>query len=290
MNRVLTDAEIATYDRDGYLILEDAVTADQLRRLRDQWDAWVEDSRAHAGDFGDYQDGRARFDLESGHSSDAPKLRRVNSPVEISDIYMEIAKSSRMADAVVDLIGPDVKFHHSKINSKPPRSGTEVKWHQDFPYTPHTNDDVVTTLLMVDAATEANGALRVAPGSHKEPLKSIWHGGVFTGAVDEETRLDWEARAITCEASAGAVCLMHTRVGHGSVPNHSDGWRTVAINVYSADDAVPLTRNPLPSAYEGMLIAGKRTGRIRSIGFGIEIPQYPTTTSFFEQQEAVGQS
>jgi phytanoyl-CoA hydroxylase len=47
---------------------------------------------------------------------------------------------SAMVDMVADLIGPDVKFHHCKINLKLPGSHTEVGYHQDFAYTPHTND------------------------------------------------------------------------------------------------------------------------------------------------------
>ena len=50
---------------------------------------------------------------------------------------------------VADLIGPDVKLHHTKINSKLPGSATAVKWHQDFPFTPHSNDSLITALLMV---------------------------------------------------------------------------------------------------------------------------------------------
>jgi len=55
-----------------------------------------------------------------------------------------------MVDMVADLIGPNVRYHHSKINSKLPGAATHVKWHQDFPFTPHTNSDMVTALLMVD--------------------------------------------------------------------------------------------------------------------------------------------
>ena len=39
-------------------------------------------------------------------------------------------------EAVADLMGPDLRFHHSKINSKLPGSATTVKWHQDFTFDP----------------------------------------------------------------------------------------------------------------------------------------------------------
>ena len=47
-----------------------------------------------------------------------------------------------MTDMVADLIGPDVKLHHTKINSKLPGSAT-AEMASYFPY-PHTNDDLIT--------------------------------------------------------------------------------------------------------------------------------------------------
>ena len=42
--------------------------------------------------------------------------------------------------------------------------------------------------------------------------------------------------------------------------------------------------NPVPSRYEGWLVRGNRTGRVRSIDYQLELPQLPTTASFFDQQ------
>ena len=145
----LSEEQTVKFWRDGYLVVENAVEADVLSRLKDDFANWVEESRNHTENYGDTLDGRPRFDLEPGHTAETPGLRRVNAPVEVSEAYFEAMASSRMTDCVADLVGPNVKFHHSKINSKLPGGTTAVKWHQDFPFTPHSNDDVVTTLLMV---------------------------------------------------------------------------------------------------------------------------------------------
>ncbi|MFW8177596.1 phytanoyl-CoA dioxygenase family protein, partial [Klebsiella pneumoniae] len=71
-------------------------------------------------------------------------------------------------------------------NSKLPHTATEVKWHQDFLFTPHSNDDIITALLMVSEVTPENGPLNVVPGSHQGPLWSHWQEGRFTGAVDDD--------------------------------------------------------------------------------------------------------
>ncbi len=279
----------AFFHEHGYLMIEDAVDAALLARLQRDFATWVEESRAHEAAWGDTVDGRPRFDLEPGHSSATPGLRRVNAPVEISAAYLAATVESRMADCVAELIGPDVKLHHTKINSKLPGGHTEVKWHQDFAFTPHSNDDVISALLMVDEVTEENGPLQVAAGSHRGPIHSLWHGGVFTGAVADEVGEACAASAITCVGPAGAACLMHTRLLHGSAANRSAKPRTLHISVYSAEDAVAISPNPVPSRYEGRLVRGQRSGRVRSIDYELALPQLPTGASFFDQQARHGE-
>ncbi len=281
---MLSQADIAFFRENGYLVVENAVTPEMLARLRASFEGWVEESRAETAAYGEIADGRPRYDLETGHSAEKPLLRRVNSPVEVSEAYFEAMQSSAMVDAVADLIGPNVKFHHSKINSKLPGAATQVKWHQDFPFTPHSNDDIITALLMVDEVTDENGPLEVLPGSHTGPIHSIWHNGRFTGAVDDEVAAASQAKSVRCIGKAGSVCLMHTRLLHGSAPNLSNLPRTLYIVVYTAEDAIPLSPNPLPSRYEGLVVRGEATGRVRSKPFELQLPVKPKTASFFNQQ------
>lgn len=284
---MLTADQIVFFQTNGYLVVEDVVTGDQLAGLRRDFAAWVEDSRHYDAAYGETIDGRARFDVEPGHCAETPALRRVSSPPEISDAYYEAMASSLMVEAVADLIGPNVKLHHAKVNSKLPRTATKVEWHQDFPFTPHSNDDLITALLMVDEVTDENGPLEVVPGSHKGALESLWHGGRFTGAVDHATTERCIASAVRCTGKAGSVCLMHTRLLHGSAPNQSDRPRTLYIVVYSAEDAVPLCDNPLPSRFEGLVVHGAATGMVRSTSYAMKMPQKPKGASFFTQQAAL---
>jgi len=284
----LSQSEIDAFWRDGFIVVEEAVSPSQLAQLQADFEAWVAESRTHTEPYGETINGRPRFDLEPGHSAEQPGLRRVNAPIEVSDTYLDVMRDSRMTECVADLVGPDVKFHHSKINSKLPGGNTAVKWHQDFTFTPHSNDDVVTALLMVDEVTADNGALEVLPGSHTGDLHGLWHDGVFTGAVDDGIAAECQKEAVVCTGPAGAVCLMHTRLMHGSAPNLSDKPRNLFICVYSADDAVPLSPSPMPNQYEGLLVRGARTNRVRSIPFAMDLPQLPSTASFFDQQAKHG--
>ena len=76
------------------------------------------------------------------------------------------------------------------------------------------------------------------------------------------------------------------RLLHGSAPNHSDHARTLFIAIYTAEDAIPLSPNPVPSRFEGLIVRGEKTNRVRSIAFEMELPQKPSGASFFVQQQA----
>jgi ectoine hydroxylase-related dioxygenase (phytanoyl-CoA dioxygenase family) len=281
---ILNHEQRLFFEEQGYLLVEDAVSGEQLAALREQFATWIQESKSHQVAYGETLDGRGRFDLELGHSADKPALRRVNAPTDISNDYYQVMRDSLMTDCVAELIGPNVKFHHSKINSKLPGAATTVKWHQDFPFTPHSNDDLVTALLMVDEVTAENGPLQVLPGSHRGEIYDLWHDGVFTGAVDDAVTRHCVDKAVTCTGKAGSVCLMHTRLLHGSSPNLSARPRTLFIAVYSAEDAVPCTPNPVPSHHQGEIVRGVKTNHIRSCAFDIPLPQLPKTASFFDQQ------
>ena len=67
--RYLSKDQYERFWADGYLMIEQAVNDELLQRLRHDFDAWVEESRAHREAYGATIDGRPRFDLETGHSA-----------------------------------------------------------------------------------------------------------------------------------------------------------------------------------------------------------------------------
>ncbi len=282
----LTQEQKDQFWRDGVLVVEDAVTPEQLSALRSTFEEWVEESRKHADDYGETLDGRARFDLQPGHSAETPGLRRVQSPEEVSDVYANVMRNARTVDICAELIGPSIRFHHGKVNSKLPGTATKVKFHQDFTFQPMTNDDLITCLLFVDDVTLENGPLEVVPGSHKGPLYSLWHNGKFTGAVADEVFEAHKDKIVKCTGKAGSVCLMHSSLLHGSAPNLSDSPRTLYITTYYAEDAIELSPNALPSKLTHELVRGEVSGRVRCTSYEMELPEVPKDTSFFAQQEA----
>ncbi len=285
---VLTEQQVEQYHEQGYVVVENAITPEQVAALRAQFQQWVEDSREHRKPFGEIMGGRARFDMAPNHSADQPGLRRVSSPQEISADYLAVMRDNRALDALTQLYGPNLKFNNAKINSKLPGANSEVKYHQDFLFEPHTNDDLATVLIFLDDVGLENGPLEVVPGSHKGPMYEHWHDGVFTGAIDDAITAQHAPNALLATGLAGTACIMHTRTLHGSAANSSTQSRTVYIVEYAAEDAIPLIVNHIPSEQEGEVVRGQYTGRIRATAFDMAEPEYPSDVSFFSQQEEHG--
>ena len=77
---MLNAAQIAAYDRNGYLAIEDVLTTDELAELRHVTDEFVERSRNVGSND-------RTFDLEPGHSAASPRLRRIIHPVTKHPVY-----------------------------------------------------------------------------------------------------------------------------------------------------------------------------------------------------------
>lgn len=281
----LTQDQIDTFWQDGCITVADAVSPAQLAAMRGLIAEWVEESRGHAKPFGpETIDGRPRFDMGEEHSATHPALRRINNPSDLYGPYDDVMRASKVPDMVADLIGGNVKFHHDKINLKLPGSHTEVHYHQDFLFTPHTNDDIVTALIMLDDVTEENGCLKVVPGSHKGDLHSLFDGETFTGRMAADVTAEMKAKDVPVTGKAGSVCLMHTRLAHGSDPNNGTVPRGLYICVYTAADAFPLAKNPMPNPTEGSIIRGAASRSARLTVAEVELPQQPKSASFFTVQ------
>ncbi|MEK9942017.1 MAG: phytanoyl-CoA dioxygenase family protein, partial [Gammaproteobacteria bacterium] len=114
---MLSDAQKAEFKEKGYVMVREAVPAPVLQALLAQLDVWVEESRAHESNYGfDTPNGKARFDLEPGHSALTPRLRRVANPVDISDRYQTLLGDGVLPEMVADLFGPVVFFLQCKLN------------------------------------------------------------------------------------------------------------------------------------------------------------------------------
>ncbi len=251
--KVLTQAQREAYFADGYLLLEKILDDEWVARLRQATEEMIDESRA-------ITQSDAKWDLEDGHTAENPRLRRLSSPNDHHPTYWEFASKSVVADIVADLVGPDAKFHHSKLNFKWARGGEEVKWHQDIQFWPHTNYSPLTVGTYAYDCGPDQGPVMVLPGSHLDELYDQYNAaGEWIGCLnaDDAAALD-TSKAVSLEGPAGSLTIHNCRMLHASKPNDSDVGRPLLLNIYAAADALPYTYNPLQSKYMETIVRGQR--------------------------------
>jgi Phytanoyl-CoA dioxygenase (PhyH) len=232
---VLTAAQRRRYQEDGFLAVPGLVDAGWLERLREVTAEFVEHSRS-------LTESNLLFDLEPDHTAEQPRLRRLVSPVDLHETYWEFASQSVITDLVEDLIGPDVKFHHGKLNFKAAHGGEEVKWHQDIQFWPHTNYSPLTVGVFLGDVGPDMGNVGFVPGSHLGELFDQYDGDEWVGCIAERdlVRVD-VARAVFPVGPAGTVTVHNCRTVHGSAPNRSERERPLLLQTYTAADAFAYT-------------------------------------------------
>ncbi|MDP9334406.1 MAG: phytanoyl-CoA dioxygenase family protein [Actinomycetota bacterium] len=248
---VLTAPQRAHYHEHGWLALAGLVDAEWLGRLRAVTADFVEQSRS-------LTESNVIFDLDAGHSASEPRLRRLSSPTDLHATYWSFASASPIVDVVVDLLGPNVKFHHSKLNFKAPRGGEEVKWHQDIQFWPHTNYDLLTVGVFLEDVEPGMGEVGFVSGSHNGPLFDLYDGDAWIGALaDADLSTAGVEHASYPTGRAGTITVHNCRTVHGSSPNRSNRARPLLLQTYAPADAYAYTDLVKRSPHGEELIRGQ---------------------------------
>lgn len=268
----LTPELIAHYKSEGYIVVPGLFD----RHVLDQIDATIGAlvNRALAGD-----DMSTVLELEPEPVDGQRVPRRIFNPYDQHPAFRQLAEDPRLLDCVEALIGPDFNLQHSKLNMKPARVGSVVDWHQDLAYFPHTNDDIVTTLVYLDDATQQNGCLQVLPRQHFGFFDHNTPDGSFAGMISQDLDSGRFGRPVPLEGPAGSVIFMHCLTPHSSLPNRSDRARRTLIYEYRAADAYPIYYSEMTAVAEAKYrpIRGQRAQFAR---FGGPPPLIPNVGKY----------
>lgn len=287
MSEVLSPDQVAFYNDNGYLLLENRVPMDIIEQIR----AEIARFEGMARGLTASDD---RIDLEDSHSPDAPRIRRVKLPHTQSDVVNDLLHSDHILAPVRDLLGPNLRLQTSKLNMKSAGFGAAVEWHQDWAFYPYTNDDVLAVGLIIDDMDDENGPLMVMPGTHKGPVLNHHHNGYFAGAVDLAAEGFDLADAVPLKGPAGSISIHHVRVLHGSALNRSTRDRRIIFYEMMAADAFPIFgQTTFPASleeFDARMLCGDPTlePRMAQVPVRVPLPLPPTQGSIYEIQKAMG--
>jgi phytanoyl-CoA hydroxylase len=265
---MITDADVAAYRRDGVIVVPGVLDAPVLAQARGA----LADLVAGAAGIAEHT---AVYDLEPGHTAQAPRVRRIKSPHRVHRVFDDIVRSDVVLDILARLLGPGLRLHGSKLNMKSAQFGSAVEWHQDWAFYPHTNDDILAIGVLLDDTDLSTGPMLVTPGTHRGPVWSH-HGedGRFAGLIDPDLIGAEIGRAVPCMGPAGSMSFHHVRALHGSARNTSDRPRNLLLYEVAANDAWPLLGVPDFADFESRLLAGPSgvTPRLAEVPVRMPLP------------------
>lgn len=250
--KVLTSEQKQSYAANGFLVLPGFISAAWLDRLEAAMQRFVDQSRA-------LTQSTPAILLEPGHRPDNPRLRRIPQAGAFDPDFAEFGLSGPIVDIAEDLLGPDLRLHHSKLNFKWSSGGEEVKWHQDIQFWPHSNYSLLTIGVYLRDVDEAMGPMGVYAGSHMQSLSPLRdQQGNWTGALSQAELNSLDPRAIGwCNGPRGTVTVHHCRAVHGSLANRSPRMRPLLLHTYAAADAAPLTNLMDGIPFANLLVRGR---------------------------------
>ena len=240
------------YFKNGYLYLENFVDKDIVKNLKRVTHNFVEESK-------EVTESNTLFDVAPEHSKDRPVVRRIKRPDEQHEAYWNFT-TGLMADLAQDLAGPNVTFHHSKLNFKWFDKSDEVNWHQDIPFFPHTNYNVFTIGCYLEDTDMTNGPVAVLPGSHNTLVYNHYDkDGNWLGAINQDDIKEIDTSKVKyLTGTAGSVTIHNARTIHSSPASKSSKPRPILLNCYSSADAKPYSPHPDPSIHADAIVRGER--------------------------------
>lgn len=280
---MISSQDVSFYKEQGYLVVNNVLSEQEVQGLRSDLEKVVEDARS-------VRENNDVYDLETTHTPDNPRVRRIKHPHTVMPTVMELMRNPGLVEILTQLIGPGVRFQTSKLNMKSAGFGAAVEWHQDWAFYPHTNDDLLAVGVMLDDVAEINGPMQVIPGSHKGRIYDHHDNGYFCGAINPAaTDLDFN-QAVPLTGAAGSMTFHHVRAVHGSALNRSDRSRNFLLYQFTSADAWPLIE-PVDDMdeYNSWLVAGEPTvePRVTPVPVRLPLPPAPSQGSIYENQRSL---
>jgi phytanoyl-CoA hydroxylase len=263
---MLTPAQTAAWQRDGFIVLPDFKSASEIAQLRARAEQIVDDfdptesrtifttrdqeSASDAWFLGSDNTVRCFFEEEAFgpdgklRQAKALSINKIGHAMhDLDPVFAAFARNEKLAGLAGDLRLADPKIWQAQYIFKQPGIGGEVRWHQDATFFDSTPISVTTFWFALEDATVDNGCLWAEPGGHLGPLRErfVREGDVITMEKLDATPWPDDSVAVPLEAKAGTLICFHGLLPHYSAPNRSPKSRH-AFTLHATDGATEYSK------------------------------------------------
>ncbi len=215
----LNEEQLRSLDENGYFIVPDAFTPDEVAEMR----AEIDRLQGIEGEYGGHE-----VHIEPG----APRLSNLFNKSAAFDRCLACKPTLAAAHY---LLG-EVRVY--SLNARNPLRGEgQQLLHSDVPRVTPTDWRVVNSMIMLDDMTETNGPTRIVPGSHRwVPLNvpdvnmaEVTHVEVRPEdrAIMPQDPLAPYPTEVKLTGKAGSVAVINGHIWHGGTRNESGASRRV---------------------------------------------------------------
>jgi phytanoyl-CoA hydroxylase len=244
------------YERYGFSLLGNALTPAEVAAIN------ADAVRLCRGDYGAIRYGgedKQSFTRMSPQPKDDHELLRqflcIHFPHKVSQAAQAALTAPRIVDALVSVIGPNVKAMQSMLFIKSEGKPGQA-WHQDEFFIPTRDRSLTAVWIALDDATVENGCLWVLPGSHRR-------GVIYPAREQSDPRFDCTTEAydfpytdeqsIPVEIAAGTALIFNGYLLHRSLENSGrHGYRRALANHYMSAESLLPWRPPKEGEHMGM--------------------------------------
>jgi ectoine hydroxylase-related dioxygenase (phytanoyl-CoA dioxygenase family) len=227
MRTEVTQAEIDFYQENGFVVIEDFLTAQELETWREAVDEAIE----HRGKQRIL--GRAETLKDDDYYTNV-FVQRVNLWQD-NEKMRKLMLDARLGKLATDLAGVEgIRIWHDQALIKRPWANP-TGWHLDNPYWSFHSRDAISLWVALDDATLHNGCLYFLPGTHK--LATFDNVGIGQNIGDLfKVYPDWATRESAAAPMKAGSCSFHNAlIAHGAGANMTPGFRRAMTCAYMPD-------------------------------------------------------
>ena len=209
----LSDAQLAQFERDGYILLRGFADKARCEAILSAAKEEIGTRIPPIETEGEYVE------------TDNTTLRRLRQVYDRRQIFREWMTEAEIRPMLEQVLGETPVLtlaHHNSIMTKMPYRSTETCWHQDRRYWHFENDNLVSVWLALGEETMENGVLEFIPGSHLLEFKPEQFDAkvcFVTGRPDNDELI---AHKVHYDLHPGDIVIFHCRTLHHAYDNKTD--------------------------------------------------------------------